>query len=353
MRRISLAVVSAALLVSTLQVGMPAAHAGSKATATYYLALGDSVAAGFQPNTGLTTGYVGRVWRHFRTEIPGLGLRNLACPGETTASMITGKRSKCHYGAGSQLDAAVSFLGAHAGAIAFITIDIGANDLIVQCLNGRTGLWGRACAKDERPRVRTRLANVLDALATAAPGVPIVGMTYYDPFLGLWGRVPGGYKLAKADHRVMNLLNAALKNVYGDAGVPVADMAATFRTRRLHGHRDRPRPRSAPPERCPGLPLDVVLHDEVLLRPAPELDGLYADRAHLRPEASWFGVASATGWRASAARAGAAHPRRCCATRERRGPVPTARAGRRKDRRRSSRRRYPRPRQPRSPSTPA
>lgn len=230
MRRISLAVVSAALLVSTLQVGIPAAHAGSKATATYYVALGDSVAAGFQPNTGLTTGYVGRVWRHFRTEIPGLSLRNLACPGETTASMITGKRSPCHYGAGSQLEAAVSFLGAHAGAIAFITIDIGANDLIFQCLDGRTGLFGRACAKDERPRLRTRLANILDALAMAAPGVPIVGMTYYDPFLGLWGLVPGGYKLAKADHRVMNLLNAALETVYGDAGVPVADMATTFRT---------------------------------------------------------------------------------------------------------------------------
>ena len=225
-----MAVVSAALLVSTLQVGIPAAHAGSKATATYYLALGDSMAAGFQPNTGLTTGYVGRVWRHFRTEIPGLGLRNLACPGETTAAMITGKRSACHYGAGSQLDAAVAFLGAHAGAIAFITIDIGANDLIFPCLDGRTGLWGRACAKDERPRLRTRLANILDALAMAAPGVPIVGMTYYDPFLGLWGLVPGGYKLAKADHRVMNLLNAALENVYGDAGVPVADLAATFRT---------------------------------------------------------------------------------------------------------------------------
>ena len=225
-----MAVVSVALLLPTLQIGIPAAHAGTKATATYYLALGDSVAAGFQPNAGLTPGYVGRVWRHFRQQIPGLGLRNVACPGETTSAMITGKRSACHYGPGSQLDAAVSFLGAHAGAIAFITIDIGVNDLLFQCLDGRTGLWDRACAKDERPRLRTRLANILDALAAAAPGVPIVGMTYYDPFLGLWGRVPGGYKLAKADHRVMNLLNAALENVYGDAGVPVADVAATFRT---------------------------------------------------------------------------------------------------------------------------
>ena len=225
-----MAVVTTALLISMLQVGVPAAHAGTKATTSYYLALGDSLAAGFQPNAGLTKGYVGRVWGHFRRQIPGLSLRNVACPGETTASMITGKRSTCRYGAGSQLDAAVSFLGAHAGAVAFITIDIGANDLIFRCLDGRTGLWDRACAIDERPHVKTRLAKILDALATAAPGVPIVGMKYYDPFLGLWGRVPGGYKLAKADHRVMKVLNAGLVSVYRDAGVPVANMAATFRS---------------------------------------------------------------------------------------------------------------------------
>jgi len=230
MRRLSRAVVVAILIVPILQGGIPAAHADRKATASYYLALGDSVAAGFQPNAGLTAGYAGRVYRTFRQQIPGLNLRNLACPGETTAAMITGKHSNCHYGAGSQLDAAASFLGAHAGAIAFITIDIGANDLLFQCLDGRTGLWDRACAIDARPRLKTRLARILDTLTTAAPGVPIVGMRYYDPFLGLWGRVPGGYKLAHADHRVMSLLNAALVRVFGDAGVSVADVGAAFRS---------------------------------------------------------------------------------------------------------------------------
>ena len=224
--------VTATLIVSTLQAGTPAVHAGTKATTSYYLALGDSLAAGFQPNMGgrLTTGYAGRVYRTFRQQIPGLSLKNLGCPGETTSTMITGKHSTCQYGAGSQLDAAVSFLQAHAGVVAFITIDMGANDFIVRCLDGRTGLWDRACAIDERPRLKTRLANILDALATAAPGVPIVGMKYYDPFLGLWGRIPGGYKLAHADHRVMNVLNAALESVYRDAGVKVADAAATFKS---------------------------------------------------------------------------------------------------------------------------
>ena len=49
--------------------------------------------------------------------------------------MITGKNSLCHYAAGSQLDAAVAFLEAHPGQVAFITIDIGANDLVERCLD--------------------------------------------------------------------------------------------------------------------------------------------------------------------------------------------------------------------------
>ncbi|MEP6759487.1 MAG: SGNH/GDSL hydrolase family protein [Actinomycetota bacterium] len=230
MRRISLVVVTATLLISTMQVGIPAAHADGRATTSYYLALGDSMAAGFQPNTGLTRGYVGRVWGHFRRQIPGLSLRNLGCPGETTHSLITGKHSPCTYGAGSQLDAAISFLGAHAGAVSFVTITVGVNDLVEHCLNGRTGRMERACAVDIRPGVKSRLTTIVDALATAAPGVPVVGMTYHDPFLGLWGLVPGGFKLARADHRAMTVLNAGLASGYGDAGLKVADVAETFQT---------------------------------------------------------------------------------------------------------------------------
>ena len=63
-------------------------------------------------------------------QIPELTLRNVGCPGETTRSMITGKHSLCHYAAGSQLDAAVAFLGAHPGQVAFITLEVGANDVV-------------------------------------------------------------------------------------------------------------------------------------------------------------------------------------------------------------------------------
>jgi lysophospholipase L1-like esterase len=197
--------------------------------AASYLALGDSLAVGYQPGRGKTDqGYVDVLRRELAQSTPGLGLRNVGCVGETTRSMITGKRSLCRYRAGSQLDAAVAFLTAHPGQVAFVTIDIGANDLVGRCLKD-TGRLARACAAGLFPRLQTRLAQILAALATAAPGVPVVGMTYYNPFLGLWGQVPGGRALARANQRVMADLNAALATTYENAGVAVADVAATFR----------------------------------------------------------------------------------------------------------------------------
>jgi lysophospholipase L1-like esterase len=228
-RRFSWAAVAGTLIVSMLQGGIPAARAGGGET-VHYLALGDSLAAGEQPGRGETRGYVGDLWRRIREQIPALSLRNVGCGGETSLTMITGNDSPCHYAAGSQLDAAVAFLEAHPGQVAFITIDIGANDLLFRCLDWDAGLIDRACAIDLFPRLRTRLTQIVEALGTAAgPDVPIVAMTYYDPFLGLWGLVPGGRALARADQRVWAMFNTVLETAFGDAGVMVADVAATFR----------------------------------------------------------------------------------------------------------------------------
>ena len=227
MRRLSLAVVAATLIVSTLQGGMPAAHAGGGTA--YYLALGDSLAAGYQPGlAGTHKGYVDDLWRSIRQQIPGLGLRNVGCRGETSSSMITGVHTACRYAAGSQLDAAVAFLEAHPGQVAFITIDVGANDLLNRCID-RTGLIDRACSVDFVPTLQNRLTQIVDALTAAGPGVPIVAMTYYDPFLGFWGLVPGGRALAHADQRAWAVFNEGLATAFGDAGVTVADVASTFR----------------------------------------------------------------------------------------------------------------------------
>lgn len=228
MRKLSSTVVTATLIASMLLGDMPAARAGG-GEAVSYLALGTSLAVGFQPGRGETPkGYVDDLWRSMQQQIPGLSLRNVGCPGETTRSMITGNHSLCHYAAGSQLDAAVAFLEAHPAQVAFITIDVGANDLVDGCLKN-TGRLDRACAADLLPGLQTRLTHIVDALEAAGPDVPIVGMTYYNPFLGFWGLVPGGRALARADQRVWAMLNTGLATAFGDAGATVADVAATFR----------------------------------------------------------------------------------------------------------------------------
>ena len=223
-------VVATTLSDSGFPSGIPTARAGVGG-GEFYLALGDSLSVGYQPGRGETRkGYVDDLWRRVRKEqISGLDLRNVGCPGETSASMITGNHSLCQYAAGSQLDAAVNFLEQHPGEVAFITIDIGANDFVFRCLDFDTGRSDRACAADMLPRLQARLARILGTLGTAGPGVPIVGMTYYDPFLGLWGLVPGGRPLARASLRSFNLLNTGLAEAYEEAGATVAKVAKTFR----------------------------------------------------------------------------------------------------------------------------
>jgi hypothetical protein len=228
MRRLSATLVAAALIVSMLQRDVPAARAGGQTV--WYLALGTSLAVGYQPGRGETPyGYVDDLWRIVHERIPELGLRNLGCPGETARTMITGNGSPCRYASGSQLDAAVSFLGAHPGEMAFITVEVGANDLVEQCL-GDGGLIRRACAVETRLRLQTRIRHIVDTLAAAAGSdVPIVAMTYYNPFLGVWDLVEGGHRLARADQRAWAVLNESLTTAYVAEDAIVADVAVTFR----------------------------------------------------------------------------------------------------------------------------
>lgn len=207
----------------------PAAQAGEDPI--YALALGDSVSVGFQPNQGPTAhGYTDVLARRMRkSAIADLELENVGCAGETSRSLISGERSPCSYPEGSQLQAAVDFLTAHPGQVAYVTIDIGGNDLLNRCLQPDL-LIPRSCAREVAPKIGDRVTQIVDALSSAAgPGVPIVGMNYYNPFLGLWGLVPGGRHLARADQRAWVVFNGELEAAYADAGAPVADVASRFR----------------------------------------------------------------------------------------------------------------------------
>jgi lysophospholipase L1-like esterase len=212
------------LLLALLLVG--AGHAAT--SPTYYLALGDSLAQGVQPsltgNVQTNQGYADDLFAVFRTRVPGLALAKLGCPAETTSTMIHG--GICTYAEGSQLAAAVSFVRTH--QIAFITIDIGGND-IDNCI-AITGI-DSTCFSHALSTVGGNLPQISAALRSAAgPNTPIIGMNYYDPLLAAWTLGPSGQALAYASLQGTVVFNGILQSAYQAFAIPVADVAQAFQS---------------------------------------------------------------------------------------------------------------------------
>jgi lysophospholipase L1-like esterase len=201
--------------------------------ATYYLALGDSLSQGVQPNTaGVSVmtgdGYPDQVYAALHASRPGLKLVKLGCPGETTISMING--GICRYQGGSQLAAAVAFLQAHRGRVLLVSLDIGAND--PEHCGGEPGLGQLAkCAVKDVPAAVSHLGTITTRLkAAAGPGVRIVGMTYYLPALAEWRSGLPGRVVAWTAEKLAATYNRLLTQVYAKSGVRVANVFGAFDT---------------------------------------------------------------------------------------------------------------------------
>ena len=129
--RLPLAIAAAAALTACSGSATPHDAHARPAPPTYYLALGDSLSQGVQPDAAGASvetryGYPDQVYAALHPSHPALELVKLGCPGETTSTMING--GICPYPGGSQLKAAVAFLHAHRDRVLLVTIDIGAND---------------------------------------------------------------------------------------------------------------------------------------------------------------------------------------------------------------------------------
>lgn len=126
----SFAFVLCLLMVPTAFANPRLAHVGPKQR---YLALGDSLAFGYQPDFDYDDGYV----NVFYSDLQAHGVSavaNLGCPGESSTTMIKGGcpvplLRKFPY-LGSQLSAALSYLSQHAGEVSPVTLDIGSNDIL-------------------------------------------------------------------------------------------------------------------------------------------------------------------------------------------------------------------------------
>jgi lysophospholipase L1-like esterase len=219
-----------ALVLGLLPFTSHLVEAGTAAAArspapVYYLAMGDSMAAGTGASTTASR-YVNVLYDHELTRIPNLQLDNIACGGATTGSVINGPG--CSYTTGTQLGDAESFLRAHSGHVAFVTIDIGANN-VDSCQTGPSTI-STTCLENGLSDITSQLPQILSGLVSAYPGVAIYGMNYYDPFLGEWMLGSSGQMIAQESENDVGILNTLLAQLYAAGGASTADPASLFQT---------------------------------------------------------------------------------------------------------------------------
>ena len=200
----------------------------------YYLALGDSLAFGFQfsiynqhypfvsPEL-FNHGYVDEFGHMLEGLKPELQTVNFACPGERTRTFIDGI---CPYPfelhnnySGSQLEAAITFLSAHPGEVSPITFNLGTNDL-----NDLQALCGSdlSCYQVQGPiylsQISTNLDHILGDIRRAAPDSEVITFTNYNVSFLL---DPRFLELTEAFNAVVTSTAAAHR-------VRVADVFAAF-----------------------------------------------------------------------------------------------------------------------------
>lgn len=238
-----------ALALSANALSTTATKASALNRPSYQLSLGDSLSVGIQPNRSdlerpfpfigvggfggalSNEGYADQLAAIERETIANLHLVKLGCNGESSSSMIYGPAGTparaahtvglCNYRYGSQLNDAVAFLNSHPGEVAFVTISIGANDVIPCGVD-------LSCLSAALATIQANMVTILTRLREAAgPGVPIVGMNYFSPAVVIWFENP---VLAQLVVNLTVQFNNVLEASYLSAGSPVADVESAFST---------------------------------------------------------------------------------------------------------------------------
>lgn len=203
----------------------------------FYVSIGDSYAAGYQPGKtkadGRTTTNGFAYQLTAEDEGRQLTLVNFGCAGATTASLL--HQNGCSpsrlgpggagYPGKSQSQAAIAFVSAHRADVGLITVVIGGND-VTKCAKAKDVA---GCLTAALKSVKTNLGSFLPALrAAAGPAVSIVGLTYPDVILG-------EYVSAKASEHGLaalsvtafkSLLNPALQAQYQAVNATFIDVTA-------------------------------------------------------------------------------------------------------------------------------
>ena len=153
----------------------------------HYLALGDSLAFGFQPNGDFSHGYV---VDFFEQDLQKDGVKdflNLGCPGETSTTFISSGCPAAPSSSPPQLTSALAYLHANAGTVSPITLDIGANDVLPD-IDPTTCTINQSKFATDLATLDANLTQVILPQLHTALTVngqltgDLVMMNYYDPF---------------------------------------------------------------------------------------------------------------------------------------------------------------------------
>lgn len=181
-------------VLMTVVAAVPANAAAQR----YHLALGDSLAYGFQsfkfgqPPSAFQTGYADLLADRVEHGQRSPELVNYGCVGESTGTFVNGTCPWTAAGlplhdtySGPQLDAAIEFLRSHRGRVDVITLSLWGNDAnaFVASCNGNV-----QCIIDGAPAAIAQLAgnleSILQRLRTAAPDAQMVVIGAYDVNVG-------------------------------------------------------------------------------------------------------------------------------------------------------------------------
>lgn len=223
---------------------VPAPHPSGAATTLpatvgpqpYYLALGDDLAYGIQPDRDVNHGYA----NYFFSNLQPLGttsLIDMGCPGETLETFMGNGQCpfpaallKYHY-QGPQLQAAISFIQQHPGQVSPVTVDIGANDFIglfdpttCQIITPTQGLTATIAQFD------ADYTSIFTQLQAALGGTgDLLAMNYYFPYQNLcYQRLGGNTPQFQALMALFEELNAHLQTDAQQSGVPWVDVFSAF-----------------------------------------------------------------------------------------------------------------------------
>ena len=223
MRKFGATAISLVTVAVVLALAGTATGLGQKGPQSYYLALGDSIAYGYQPGKGggpgaFDTGYVNPFAARLRKLSPKIQVVNYGCPGESSVTFTRGGCPALREGPklhdpfrGAQLKAALSFLRAHRGKVSPITLTLWGNDLAPLSAKGKS-------APKAIVSFASRLDLILEQLRSAAPTAEII-------VTGAWNPEVDRPKLTEPLYRS---LDAAIARTSAASRARVAKMYPVF-----------------------------------------------------------------------------------------------------------------------------